>query len=183
MIRIVDGVEDRTRIEARPKGASNGSADLRREKERGHAEGHAVLRRATCQDTFRRPERAASGAGRAEALHSKTRHRSIDRSPVEAFRRSWTRVCAIVRRTLAREARRGAAALATAARAEWECADDWTGRRRLEGLDGEVTQLSVSKVTVEFGSTVLFRDVTFTVSTGERWGVIGRNGTGKTTLF
>src|SRR5207237_540502 len=29
----------------------------------------------------------------------------------------------------------------------------------------------------------LFNDITFTVSQGERWGVIGRNGTGKTTLF
>ena len=29
----------------------------------------------------------------------------------------------------------------------------------------------------------LFRDVTFTVGAGERWGIVGRNGTGKTTLF
>jgi ATP-binding cassette subfamily F protein 3 len=36
---------------------------------------------------------------------------------------------------------------------------------------------------VEFGATTLFRDITFTVSSGERWGLVGRNGTGKTTLF
>jgi ATP-binding cassette subfamily F protein 3 len=29
----------------------------------------------------------------------------------------------------------------------------------------------------------LFSDVTFTVARGEKWGVVGRNGTGKTTLF
>jgi ATP-binding cassette subfamily F protein 3 len=46
-----------------------------------------------------------------------------------------------------------------------------------------VTQLSLSNVSVEFGATTLFRDVTFTVASGERWGVVGRNGTGKTTLF
>ena len=36
---------------------------------------------------------------------------------------------------------------------------------------------------VQFGATLLFKDITFTVARGERWGVIGRNGTGKTTLF
>jgi len=46
-----------------------------------------------------------------------------------------------------------------------------------------VTQLSLSSVGVDFGATRLFRDITFTVDAGERWGIIGRNGTGKTTLF
>jgi ATP-binding cassette, subfamily F, member 3 len=46
-----------------------------------------------------------------------------------------------------------------------------------------MTQLSLSGVAVEFGATRLFNDVTFTVTRGERWGIIGRNGTGKTTLF
>ena len=46
-----------------------------------------------------------------------------------------------------------------------------------------MTQLSVSNASVEFGATTLFRDVTFTVAAGDRWGIIGRNGTGKTTLF
>src|SRR4029078_8920304 len=36
---------------------------------------------------------------------------------------------------------------------------------------------------VQFGATTLFRDVTFTAEKGDRWGIIGRNGTGKTTLF
>jgi ATP-binding cassette subfamily F protein 3 len=46
-----------------------------------------------------------------------------------------------------------------------------------------VTQLAVSGASVEFGATTLFSDVTFTIAAGERWGVVGRNGTGKTTLF
>ncbi|MGH7717354.1 MAG: ABC-F family ATP-binding cassette domain-containing protein, partial [Gemmatimonadaceae bacterium] len=46
-----------------------------------------------------------------------------------------------------------------------------------------MTQLSLSSVSVDFGATTLFSDITFTVARGERWGIIGRNGTGKTTLF
>lgn len=46
-----------------------------------------------------------------------------------------------------------------------------------------MTQLSVSGVSVQFGATTLFKDVTFTAAKGDRWGIIGRNGTGKTTLF
>jgi ATP-binding cassette subfamily F protein 3 len=41
----------------------------------------------------------------------------------------------------------------------------------------------VSGATVQFGATTLFKDLTFTAARGERWGIIGRNGTGKTTLF
>jgi ATP-binding cassette subfamily F protein 3 len=54
--------------------------------------------------------------------------------------------------------------------------------RRAGDLSG-VTLLSLSDVAVEFGATSLFRDVTFTVAKGERWGVVGRNGCGKTSLF
>jgi len=46
-----------------------------------------------------------------------------------------------------------------------------------------LTQISVSGAGIQFGATTLFRDITFTVAKGERWGVVGRNGTGKTTLF
>ncbi len=46
-----------------------------------------------------------------------------------------------------------------------------------------MTLISVSNVSVEFGATTLLKDVTFTVGAGDRWGIIGRNGTGKTTLF
>ena len=46
-----------------------------------------------------------------------------------------------------------------------------------------MTQLSLGNAGVEFGATTLFTDVTLTISAGERWGVVGRNGTGKTTLF
>src|SRR3954464_2306617 len=46
-----------------------------------------------------------------------------------------------------------------------------------------MTQLQISNVAVEFGATLLFRDITFTGAAGERWGIVGRNGTGKTTLF
>src|SRR6185312_10843846 len=44
-------------------------------------------------------------------------------------------------------------------------------------------ELAAAGVSVEFGATTLFKDITFSVETGERWGVVGRNGTGKTTLF
>ncbi|MGH7581340.1 MAG: ABC-F family ATP-binding cassette domain-containing protein, partial [Gemmatimonadales bacterium] len=46
-----------------------------------------------------------------------------------------------------------------------------------------MTQLAFAGVTVDFGATRLLESVTFTVTRGERWGVIGRNGAGKTTLF
>src|SRR5919205_4319459 len=43
--------------------------------------------------------------------------------------------------------------------------------------------ITFGNVGVDFGATTLFRDVTFAAGKGDRWGVIGRNGTGKTTLF
>src|SRR5690349_1448365 len=46
-----------------------------------------------------------------------------------------------------------------------------------------MSQISFGGVGVDFGATTLFSDVTFTVTQGERWGIVGRNGTGKTTLF
>ncbi len=46
-----------------------------------------------------------------------------------------------------------------------------------------MTLLSVSRAGVDFGASKIFDDVSFTVAAGQRWGVVGRNGTGKTTLF
>ncbi len=44
-------------------------------------------------------------------------------------------------------------------------------------------QIVASEVAVEFGATPVFENVAFTVARGERWGIVGRNGTGKTTLL
>jgi ATP-binding cassette subfamily F protein 3 len=46
-----------------------------------------------------------------------------------------------------------------------------------------LSEIALSKVAVEFGGTPIVEDVTFTVSRGDRWGIVGRNGTGKTTLL
>jgi ATP-binding cassette subfamily F protein 3 len=46
-----------------------------------------------------------------------------------------------------------------------------------------MSQFAVSGVSVEYGGVPLLSDVTFNVERGERWGIVGRNGTGKTTLF
>jgi ATP-binding cassette subfamily F protein 3 len=46
-----------------------------------------------------------------------------------------------------------------------------------------VSLIALSGVGVEFGATTLFRDITFTIARGDRWGIVGRNGIGKTTLF
>ncbi|MCX5765575.1 MAG: ATP-binding cassette domain-containing protein, partial [Gemmatimonadetes bacterium] len=46
-----------------------------------------------------------------------------------------------------------------------------------------MTLLSLSSVGIEFGATTLLDGVTFTVAKGERWGIVGRNGCGKTSVF
>ena len=46
-----------------------------------------------------------------------------------------------------------------------------------------MTLLSCSSVGISFGATELLENVTFTVAEGERWGIIGRNGAGKTSIF
>ena len=46
-----------------------------------------------------------------------------------------------------------------------------------------VTLLSCSNIGISFGATELLKDVTFTVGEGERWGIIGRNGAGKSSIF
>ena len=46
-----------------------------------------------------------------------------------------------------------------------------------------MTQFAFAGVGVDFGAVTVFSDISFTVAARERWGIIGRNGTGKTTLF
>ena len=46
-----------------------------------------------------------------------------------------------------------------------------------------MTLLSCSAVGISFGATTLLKDVTFTVGAGDRWGIVGRNGCGKSSLF
>ncbi|MFN9421784.1 ATP-binding cassette domain-containing protein [Gemmatimonas sp.] len=49
--------------------------------------------------------------------------------------------------------------------------------------DSRVTLLSCSNIGISFGATELLKDITFTVGEGERWGIIGRNGAGKSSIF
>ena len=46
-----------------------------------------------------------------------------------------------------------------------------------------MTLVSFANVGVDFGATTLFSGITFTVAARDRWGIVGRNGTGKTTIF
>ncbi|MFC1660474.1 ABC-F family ATP-binding cassette domain-containing protein [Gemmatimonadota bacterium] len=46
-----------------------------------------------------------------------------------------------------------------------------------------MTLIAFSNVAVQFGGDPIFTDVGFNVDAGERWGIVGRNGTGKTTLL
>jgi len=43
--------------------------------------------------------------------------------------------------------------------------------------------ISVNQLTVEFGGTALFRDITLLVSPKDRIGLVGKNGAGKSTLL
>jgi ATP-binding cassette subfamily F protein 3 len=45
-----------------------------------------------------------------------------------------------------------------------------------------MTLISVGNAGVDFGASEIFRDITFTIAAGDRWAIVGRNGTGKTTL-
>ena len=44
-------------------------------------------------------------------------------------------------------------------------------------------ELSLQNVTKYFGATKIFDDISFELHTKARVGLIGRNGTGKTTVF
>ena len=46
-----------------------------------------------------------------------------------------------------------------------------------------MTLLSFANVGLSFGATELFQNVAFTAAEGERWGIIGRNGAGKSSIF
>jgi len=46
-----------------------------------------------------------------------------------------------------------------------------------------VTLLTLADVSVSFGGTPLLSDISLSLFKGERWGVVGRNGAGKTTIF
>ncbi|HEX6943308.1 MAG TPA: ABC-F family ATP-binding cassette domain-containing protein [Gemmatimonadaceae bacterium] len=46
-----------------------------------------------------------------------------------------------------------------------------------------MTLLSLASVGISFGANELFKDVSATVAEGERWGIIGRNGAGKSSIF
>ena len=46
-----------------------------------------------------------------------------------------------------------------------------------------MTLISVGNAGVDFGASEIFRDITFTIAAGDRWAIVGRNGTGKTTLI
>ncbi len=45
-----------------------------------------------------------------------------------------------------------------------------------------MTLISLGAAGVDFGASQIFRDISFTVAAGDRWAIVGRNGTGKTTL-
>jgi ATP-binding cassette subfamily F protein 3 len=43
--------------------------------------------------------------------------------------------------------------------------------------------LSVSNITVEFGGYTLFSDISFLINKGDRIGLVGKNGAGKSTML
>src|SRR4051812_32062036 len=168
------------------KSIPHGSPDLRNQEGQRHARRAAILRGASNHDALRRPRGAGGGAGGAEAVRAEVRRRGARGPGGEAVRRPRPRAGALRRRAVARDPRRGADAAEDAARALAAAPDDRHRRRRVEavGHGGEgMSVLTASGVSVEFGPTVLFRDITVTIGAGDRWGVVGRNGTGKTTFF
>ncbi|MBM4187888.1 MAG: ABC-F family ATP-binding cassette domain-containing protein [Gemmatimonadetes bacterium] len=43
--------------------------------------------------------------------------------------------------------------------------------------------VSLGAAAVRYGATTVLRDLTWTITEGDRWGIVGRNGSGKTTLL
>lgn len=43
--------------------------------------------------------------------------------------------------------------------------------------------LHINKLSVSFGGTYLFKEISFKLSAGDRLGLIGKNGAGKSTLL
>ncbi|HET8770953.1 MAG TPA: ABC-F family ATP-binding cassette domain-containing protein, partial [Gemmatimonadaceae bacterium] len=46
-----------------------------------------------------------------------------------------------------------------------------------------MTLISASNLGISFGATTLLEGITFSVGEGDRWGIVGRNGSGKSSLF
>jgi ATPase subunit of ABC transporter with duplicated ATPase domains len=46
-----------------------------------------------------------------------------------------------------------------------------------------MTQLSFGAVAIDFAARPLLENVTFTVSRGDRWGIVGRNGAARPRCF
>ena len=47
----------------------------------------------------------------------------------------------------------------------------------------KMTICSVNNVTKSFGGNIIFENISLEIKNGERVGLVGRNGSGKTTIF
>ncbi len=46
-----------------------------------------------------------------------------------------------------------------------------------------MTLVSLASIAIQYGADVILKDVQCIIAAGDRWGLIGRNGSGKTSLF
>ena len=72
---------------------------------------------------------------------------------------------------------------AEAAKGQLAPKQEKTAQLALEGVRAGKTILELRKVTLGIGDLTLVKDLDFILTSGERVGVVGRNGTGKTTLL